>query len=290
VLVAWPQTFALPPPPHVFGEVQLPQELTVRVFPQLSVPVTLPQFLPSLEQNAAFDSAVHPHTLAVPPPPHVLGRAQVPHGLTVRGVPQLSVPVTSPQFFPSLEQNEVLDSAVQPQTLVVPPPPQVLGRVQVPQSRIAPHPSLTLPQFLPCSAHVLGSQPQIPPRQAPLWQSDAWPQVLPFAQRAPQLPPQSTSLSVPFFTPSVQLGTATHTPVGEQIPLVQSPGTPHALPSPQRGHEPPQSTSLSSPFLVPSSQADWGASWSIERLTSSSSAPSDEAPSMKAPAGRTPPA
>jgi hypothetical protein len=38
---------------------------------------------------------------------------------------------------------------VQPQTLGVPLPPQVCGAVQVPQSRVAPQPSETVPQFFP---------------------------------------------------------------------------------------------------------------------------------------------
>jgi hypothetical protein len=42
-----------------------------------------------------------------------LGEVQVPHELTVRAVPQLSVPVTLPQFLPSLEQKVVLLSGVQ---------------------------------------------------------------------------------------------------------------------------------------------------------------------------------
>src|SRR4051794_26191689 len=37
-----PQTFAVPPPPHVWGEVQEPHELTVRDVPQLSFAVTVP--------------------------------------------------------------------------------------------------------------------------------------------------------------------------------------------------------------------------------------------------------
>jgi hypothetical protein len=56
--------------------------------------------------------------LVVPPPPQVSGEVQVPHELTVREAPQLSVPVTEPQFLPSLEQKVVLLSGVQldPQT------------------------------------------------------------------------------------------------------------------------------------------------------------------------------
>jgi hypothetical protein len=53
----------VPPPPQVWGEVQLPQ-LAVREAPQLSVPLTLPQFLPRREQKVVLDSGVQP-----PPPP-----------------------------------------------------------------------------------------------------------------------------------------------------------------------------------------------------------------------------
>jgi len=115
-----PQTFAVPPPAQVCGEEQVPQLLTVREVPQLSLAVTEPQFLPRREQNAVLLSAVHvvpPQTFAVPPPAQVCGEVQVPQELTVREVPQLSLAVTEPQFLPRREQNAVLVSAVQ----VVPP-------------------------------------------------------------------------------------------------------------------------------------------------------------------------
>src|SRR5438132_1257986 len=112
-----PQTFALPPPPQVCGAVQLPQVAAVREAPQLSVPVTLPQFLLSAAQNAASLWGVQPQTLAVPPPAQVCGAVQLPHEEAVRAAPQLSVPVTLPQFLPSAEQNAVSLSGVQPQTL-----------------------------------------------------------------------------------------------------------------------------------------------------------------------------
>jgi hypothetical protein len=54
-----PHTLAVPPPPHVWGAVQVPHELTVREVPQLSVPVTVPQFLPRLAHKAASLSATH---------------------------------------------------------------------------------------------------------------------------------------------------------------------------------------------------------------------------------------
>ena len=54
-----------------------------------------------------------PHTFGVPPPPQVWGAVHVPHELTVRGAPQLSVPVTLAAVSPSREQNAALVSGVQ---------------------------------------------------------------------------------------------------------------------------------------------------------------------------------
>jgi len=59
VVVPAPQTLGVPPPPQVLGETHEPQELTVRLLPQLSLSVTLPQFLPRREQNAASVSGAH---------------------------------------------------------------------------------------------------------------------------------------------------------------------------------------------------------------------------------------
>jgi hypothetical protein len=75
--------------------------------------------------------------------------------------------------------------------------------------------------------------------------------VSPLAQVGHDAPPQSTAVSVPFFTPSrppVHFGTWQMPPV--HTPLVQSPGTPHTLPSahffPWPTHVvPPQSMSVS---------------------------------------------
>jgi hypothetical protein len=60
-------------------------------------------------------------------------------------------------------------------------------------------------------------------------------------------PPQSTSVSVPFRTPSEH---DTHVPLSQR-PDRQSPGTVHVLPSSQPGHSPPQSTPTSPPSIVP---------------------------------------
>src|SRR4051812_5811353 len=68
-----------------------------------------------------------------------------------------------------------------------------------------------------------------------------------------QVPPQSMSVSAPFLTPSVQLGTW-HTPPPHRA-LAQSKGMEQALPLPHfcvGAQPPPQSTSVSVPFLMPS--------------------------------------
>src|SRR5262245_1528084 len=99
-----------PPPPQVLGATQLPQS---RVPPQ--PPGAGPQCLPCITQLVV---TVQPQTLVVPPPPHVCGMAQVPQ-LAVRVAPQLSVPVTLPQFLPSLAQKAGSDSGAHAQTLTV---------------------------------------------------------------------------------------------------------------------------------------------------------------------------
>jgi hypothetical protein len=67
-----------------------------------------------------------------------------------------------------------------------------------------------------------------------------------FAQSAP---PQSTPVSEPFRTPSIQFA-ARHKPPTQGTP-VQSPGVTQALPALQGGQVPPQSTSVSVPSLMP---------------------------------------
>src|SRR4030095_659473 len=84
---------------------------------------------------------------------------------------------------------------VGPQPCALPPPPQVCGRVHVPQSRVPPQPSAIIPQFAPTAAHVVGEQPQtfgVPPP----------PQVCGRAH-VPQsrVPPQPSAI-IPQFAPS----------------------------------------------------------------------------------------
>src|SRR5690606_31223084 len=65
-------------------------------------------------------------------------------------------------------------------------------------------------------------------------------------------PPQSTSVSSPFFTPSEHEASAQAPP--EQLPLAQSASPRQSAPVSQPSQAPPQSTSLSFWFNVPSLQ------------------------------------
>ena len=93
----------------------------------------------------------------------------------------------------------------------------------------------------------------MPPVHTPLTQSEPIAQDWPAVHWAGQLPPQSTSVSSPFFTKSVQLAAwqtfRLHTPV------VQSEGALQPLPGGQGAQPPPpQSMSVSVPFCTPSEQ------------------------------------
>jgi hypothetical protein len=88
---------------------------------------------------------------------------------------------------------------------------------------------------------------QIPPVQTPLRQSVAAAHESPSAQGEQPGPPQSWSVSVPFLTPSRQLGAMQSPSV--HTPLRQSEAAAHSLPSAHDGQlGPPQSTSVSVPF------------------------------------------
>ena len=75
----------------------------------------------------------------------------------------------------------------------------------------------------------------------------------PPSQEGQPAPPQSTPVSVPFFTPSVQEG-GWHVPLEHTRPR-QSVPMAHCCTVPHEGHEPPpQSTSVSEPFITRSVQ------------------------------------
>ena len=112
-----------------------------------------------------------------------------------------------------------------PQTLGIPPPPQVSVPLQLPHWSVVPQPSLIAPQFFPCAAQVVGVQvlaPQTlgvppPPQVSPAPHEPHW-------SVAPQ-----PSLMVPQFLPwAAQV-------VGVQVPAPQTLGVP---PPPQVWPEP----------------------------------------------------
>jgi hypothetical protein len=155
-----PQTFATPPAPQLLSagqpRVKL-QSATVLLLPQLSGSgPTLPQFLPTRVQNAPSSSGVHEHVFEAL---HVLGAAHVPHEVTERALPQLSMPLKLPQvLLPWATQNAASVWGMHPQTLGVPPLPHTVfagqPRVKLQSVTVLSLPQLslngpTLPQFLP---------------------------------------------------------------------------------------------------------------------------------------------
>jgi hypothetical protein len=94
--------------------------------------------------------------------------------------------------------------------------------------------------------------------QTKLRQSAASPQPASVPQASQAGPPQSTSVSWPFVTPSSQAG-AWQTP-SVHTPLRQSLAPAQPCPAPHAEQLPPQSTSVSSPFGTPSPQHSPGVS------------------------------
>src|SRR5438552_732242 len=86
-------------PPMALARVALVETFTVRL------------------QAGKVSPGGEPQTLGVPPPPQVCGDTHMPQA-TVREAPQLSVPVTVPQVFPSRLQKLVSLSGAQAQTLL----------------------------------------------------------------------------------------------------------------------------------------------------------------------------
>jgi hypothetical protein len=137
----------------------------MRIVPQLSDAVTVPQFLPSRLQKAASASGAQQlFGIGAPAPSQICVPLQLPQ-LAVRMMPQLSAAVTVPQLFPRRAQKAVSVSFVQPHTfgtLGLPPPqvcpvpaqvvPQLIVRL-VPQSSR----SVRLPQFFPRRVHMTAS-------------------------------------------------------------------------------------------------------------------------------------
>ena len=72
-----PQMFAFPPPPHISSDGQVPPSTPQVTMPPHPSPTT-PQFIPEGQAVRRAHPEFPPHTLAVPPPPHVAGAVQLP--------------------------------------------------------------------------------------------------------------------------------------------------------------------------------------------------------------------
>jgi hypothetical protein len=175
------------------------------------------------------------------------------------------MPVSPPFFTPSLQVGAAHRPAVHtPLAQLAPLVPHICptahswlvgAAAQVPPQST----SLSLP-FLTVSLQLAGVQVPFAPHR-PFTQSPATVQPLPsphflFVGDAAQEPPQSVPVSVPFFTPSLQVGAAqaplAHTPLAQLAPAPVP--LPHIFPFAQGGHDPPQSTSVSVLFFTPSAQ------------------------------------
>ena len=121
--------------------------------------------------------------------------------------------------------------------------------------------SVSSPFFTP-SVQVASVHVPVVLSQTPLLQSAALAQFLVLGHPGQVPPPQSMSVSSPFFTPSVQAGAA-QIPLW-QTPLSQSPALAQLLPFAHTGQvPPPQSTSVSAPFFFLSVQVGRGASGGV---------------------------
>jgi hypothetical protein len=111
-----------------------------------------PQFTACAAHDFGVQALPEPHTLGVPPPPHVPA-SHVPQS---SWLPQPSP--AGPQLAPSCAHVFGVQAGA-PQTLAMPPPPQVCPDEHVPHCKVPPHPSPMGPHVAPSSAQVFGVQP-----------------------------------------------------------------------------------------------------------------------------------
>ena len=165
VQAPWPQTLAVPPPPHE----SLPEQA-----PQLSVPPHPSGIVPQFAFAAAQVVGVQRHwcwALQLEPPPH-------PPQSSTAAQPSDAMPQAKPS-----SAHVVGTHVPGPQTFAVLDPPQLSPDMQVPHSSVRPQPSLMLPQFFPCAWQVVGVHccgvTHAPNEQtcAPLHTLHCWPNV-----------------------------------------------------------------------------------------------------------------
>jgi hypothetical protein len=238
--------------PHVFPSTHLRLVGAAAHEPPQSTSVSLPFAIVSLH-DAGVQVPVAPHTPLAqsPPPPHFFPSAHRSLVGAAAHEPPQSTSVSLPFAIMSLHDGIAQTCVAAGQTPLVQSvtTPQVFPASQAGQALPPQSMSASLPFLMP--SVQLGAW-QRPPMQLALAQSAPRTQALPgpHAGQPEPVPPQSTSLSVPFFTVSAQVR-ATHR-VAVQTRLPQSPPILHFLPVPQPAQGPPQSTSVSALFLTAS--------------------------------------
>jgi hypothetical protein len=202
---------------------------------------------------------------------HVCGIVQIPQLFTVRGMPQLSVPLNMPQLLPRREQKAVSDSAVHgvPHWFAVPAPPHVCGVLHVPQFAVRIWPQLSVPMKLPqvllSRWQKIGSDSgtQLSMRPA----SGAPPVPAPVPE--PALPPVAAVVEVAGAPPVLPLGPDVPPPIVVVLDAPPEPPVPvpdvtptGSVPAAPVGPDPPP------PVLVPSPGASPSTPWAQEAIAS----------------------
>jgi len=124
-------------------------------------------------------------------------------------LPQFTVPPQPFEIVPQFAPLGHVVTGVQPQTLAVPPPPQVCGAVQLPQLTVPPQPFGIVPQFRPVRQEVFGMHVALQTPATQIW---------PVAQTWPQVPQLLPSVAVVAQAPLQQVW-----PEGHDGPLPQTP-------------------------------------------------------------------
>jgi hypothetical protein len=231
----------------------IPQALVlahlVAQLPPQSTSDSLPFLTTSVQSGAAQMFALQTPLAQSPPTAQNLAFAHFAQ------VPPQSTSDSRPNFFPTVHAGTAQNPPVQTWLVQSAEARQILPSVQgvgqlPPQST-----SVSLP-FFTKSTHAAVEQVFAAVLQTPLRQSLEARHPLAFAHFVAQLPPQSTSVSVPFFTTSVQSGAEHVFAAALQTPFAQSPPSKQPLAFAHFVEQlPPQSTSVSLPFFTTSVQS-----------------------------------
>jgi hypothetical protein len=175
-----PQTSVMPglPPPHVWGEVQLPQ---------FNVGTGQPGWLMVPQLSPAGHAVRQPAGMHVPAGPHT--------GVAPEQVPQATWPPQPSACVPQVCPPVHVVTFVQPQTFGVPglPPPHVRPVAQVPQLTAGQPAGVTVPQLSPAGQVVGQLAAQVPEVL----------QVVPVAHAPQEIVPPQPSGCVPQVCPPV---------------------------------------------------------------------------------------